>query len=274
MFWDYVITSAYNLATSFLSFDGLQMVRQASNTVACCMNFSKNGELELEALETFLQKFSERADVHIISIGCDNDLQGVQQVYPWITQYCENNPNHKVQISLFDPWFYIVNPLADGESREFHPFTYKIPDPQFVSLVTPEKWQRSSEENSYKHVNYNIEVSVYKSFPDWGFETFGELFIPKYLAPIILKHISLNEKVIISMHTGDAWISNNLKEMYDALEAKLNIDNLKEYLTLFGQNHTDLSGNMKISQYYNGSEHALEDIPEVNIFGANSDQVS
>ncbi|AVP87612.1 hypothetical protein phytr_6710 [Candidatus Phycorickettsia trachydisci] len=274
MLWDYLLTSAYNLTTSFLSFDGVHMVREASNVLNCCINFSKNGELELEALQSFLEKFSERADIHVISIGCDNDLQGVQQVYPWIPQYCEKNPNHKVQISLFDPWFYIVNPLANGEDREFHPFTYKIPDPQFVSLVTLGEWQRSGQGNVYKHLNYNIEVSVYKSFPDWGFETFGRLFIQKYLAPTILKHIVSNNKVIISMHTGDAWISNNLKEMYDVLEEKLNIDDLKDHLILFGENDADLSGNMKILQYYNGSEHTLEDIPAVNIFGESSDQVS
>jgi len=250
------------------------MLNQALNTVSCCANFSKNGALELETFQLFLQKFSEKADIHIISIGCRDDHEGIQQVYPWITQYCNKNPDNKVQISLFDPYFYVVNPSVAAEDIKYHPFTYNIPDPEFVSLVTPGRWQRSSDENAYKHVDYNIKVRVYKAFPDWGFETFGKMFMQEYLTPIILKHIHSNEKVIISMHTGGAWISNNLKEMYDALEEKLNIDDLKDHLILFGENNVDLSGDMKVLQYYNGSEHALEDIPAVNIAGENSDQVS
>jgi hypothetical protein len=260
MLWDYLFYSTYNLGRSLWNYDFKGALGQALNFIHCCLNLGKSGEIELNMLDTFLSKFSEKADLHVISIGCDNSLDGSQQVYPWIEKYCQANPQHNVQISLFDPYFFITD-RQSGDA--FHSFEHKIADPEFVSKVMPGRWISSAKQNIYRHELYDIEVSVYKSFPDWGFETFSKMFLEKYLTPTIIGHINSQDKIVISLHTGGAWISPNLKEMYNNIEDKISIDALKDNLILFGQVGDNPPA--QVSQYYDGYEHALEAVPLIRV---------
>jgi len=262
MLLQYLFHTIRNIANSFVNFDITKLIKQVQNTIFCCLKFGQNEELEIGALDAFLTKLSEEADIHIISIGCHNSHDGSQQVYPWLIKYCQDNMDTKIQISLFDPYFY-VQP-ENYKNPKYLAFNNAIYEPDFVQL-NHESWTRSIEENIYKHKDYDIEVGVYKSFPDWGFETFGKMFISQYLKPIIEHHIGNGTKFIISMHTGGAYISDNFKEMYDTIEQELLEPDLQNALILFGQ----IGDNppREVLQYYQHQEVSLEEIPSVVITG-------
>lgn len=180
----------------------------------CIKRLELNILYEIENLpryEDFFVGFADpnRADINIVSIGCDGHLAN-QQVYPWVHKLAAMHPELTIKIDLFD--YFAKAPIVINNNND---------------------WQKV-DSNMYRHtLNSNIILKI----NPYCFPLSESGFIAGPIYPLLMhcvQRLLRNNKIVIfSQHTGDNSIDLSLVNLSN--ELKMHMPNNIKNLFLVGE---------------------------------------